>query len=42
MPSQHIEENMMDLEKGPLPEEVVEVLDKGWEGCKAISIRYWH
>lgn len=38
----HLEENMVDLEKGPLPEEVVQALDKGWEGCKGISIRYWH
>jgi len=38
----HLEENLVDLEKGPLPEEVVQALDKGWEGCKGISIRYWH
>ena len=38
----HMEANMVDLEKGPLPEDVVEALDKGWEGCKGISIRYWH
>ncbi|KAK5130704.1 hypothetical protein LTR08_001734 [Meristemomyces frigidus] len=38
----HLEDNMLDLEKGPLPEEVVQALDKGWEGCKGISIRYWH
>ena len=33
---------MVDLDKGPLPTEVVEALDKGWEGCKGISIRYYH
>jgi len=38
----HMEENMVDLEKGPLPEDVVQALDNGWEGCKGISIRYWH
>ncbi|KAF2720178.1 Aldo/keto reductase [Polychaeton citri CBS 116435] len=38
----HIEENMVDLEKGPLSDEVVNALDQGWEGCKGISIRYWH
>ncbi|KAK5691983.1 hypothetical protein LTR97_011154 [Elasticomyces elasticus] len=38
----HMEENMVDLEKGPLPEDVVQALDKGWEGCKGIGIRYWH
>ncbi|KDR73431.1 hypothetical protein GALMADRAFT_212339 [Galerina marginata CBS 339.88] len=26
----HIEENLVDLEKGPLPEEVVKVLDEAW------------
>lgn len=38
----HMEENMVDLEKGPLPDDVIEALDKGWEGCRGISIRYWH
>lgn len=38
----HIQENLDNLEKGPLPEEVVQALDKGWEGCKGTSIRYYH
>lgn len=38
----HIEQNLIDLEKGPLPEEVVQALDQGWEGCKAISQKYFH
>ena len=38
----HMEENMLDLEKGPLPEEIVQALDQGWARCKGISIRYWH
>ena len=38
----HLEENLRDFEKGPLPEEVVKALDDGWEGVKGISIRYWH
>lgn len=39
----HMEENMKFLDvQEPLPEDVVEALDKGWEGCKGISIRYWH
>lgn len=37
----HLEENMVDLEKGPLPEDVVQALDQGWEGCKGSSIKYW-
>lgn len=33
---------MIDLEKGPLPEEVIEALNAGWERCKGTSIRYYH
>lgn len=33
---------MVDFEKGPLPDDVVQALDQGWEGCKGISLRYWH
>lgn len=40
--TKHISENMVDLEKGPLPEEVVDALDKGWERCKGVSIKYAH
>lgn len=39
---QHIEQNLVDLEKPALPEEVVQALDQGWEGCKAISQKYFH
>ncbi len=38
----HLEEMMADLEKEPLPKEIVQALDVGWEGCKGVSIRYWH
>lgn len=38
----HMEENMRDLEKGPLPEEVVKALDEGERGCKALNVKYWH
>lgn len=38
----HLESNLVDLEKGVLPEEVVRVLDEGWEGCKGVSSDYWH
>jgi hypothetical protein len=27
----HLEENLAELEKGPLPEEVVRVINSGWE-----------
>ncbi|EGP89260.1 unnamed protein product [Zymoseptoria tritici ST99CH_1A5] len=40
--TKHIEQNLVDLEKDALPEEVVKALDQGWEGCKAISGKYWH
>lgn len=29
--TKHQEENLVDLEKGPLPEEVVQALNTGWE-----------
>ena len=38
----HMEENMVDLEKSPLPDEVVQALQRGWELCRGISIRYYH
>ncbi|EME45350.1 hypothetical protein DOTSEDRAFT_71172 [Dothistroma septosporum NZE10] len=37
-----LEQNLLDLEKGPLPKEVVLALNDGWAGCKAISFKYWH
>lgn len=38
----HLEENLTDLEKGPLPQEVVDVLDEAWASVKAVSSKYWH
>jgi aflatoxin B1 aldehyde reductase len=38
----HLEENLVDLEKGALTEEVVQSLDAGWERTRAVSGRYWH
>ncbi|KAK3061831.1 hypothetical protein LTS18_005345 [Coniosporium uncinatum] len=40
--TKHLEENMVDLEKGKLPDDVLEALDQAWERVKGISIRYWH
>lgn len=34
--------NLADLQKGPLPKEVVEVLDQAWLVAKAQSPNYWH
>jgi aflatoxin B1 aldehyde reductase len=37
-----LEGNLRDLEKGPLPEEVVQCLDEAWLGItKASSPLYW-
>ncbi|TCD64943.1 hypothetical protein EIP91_003401 [Steccherinum ochraceum] len=37
----HIEENLKDLEKGPLPEEVVQALEEAHEAVKGHETRYW-
>ncbi|KAJ8587980.1 Aldo/keto reductase [Rhizopogon salebrosus TDB-379] len=40
--AKHIEQNLLDLEKGPLPDEVVKTLEDAWLSVKAISTNYWH
>lgn len=35
-------QNIKDLEKGPLPDEVVKALDEAWLICKPTSQHYWH
>lgn len=37
-----LEDNLTNLEKGPLPEEVVAALDEAWQVSKADSTEYWH
>jgi aflatoxin B1 aldehyde reductase len=37
-----LEENLVNLEKGPLPEEVVKAFDDGWERVKGVCANYWH
>ncbi|KAF7543572.1 hypothetical protein G7046_g9974 [Stylonectria norvegica] len=37
-----LENNLDNLEKGPLPEEVVKALDEAWLASKADSPNYWH
>ncbi|EMC95952.1 hypothetical protein BAUCODRAFT_148802 [Baudoinia panamericana UAMH 10762] len=39
--AKHLEENLGDLEKGPLPVEVVEVVAGVWEGVKGKGDKYW-
>lgn len=36
-----LEANLSDLEKGPLPDEVVEILDVAWQITKPSCITYW-
>ncbi|PPQ75434.1 hypothetical protein CVT26_015356 [Gymnopilus dilepis] len=38
----HVEENLADLEKGPLPEEVVRILDDAWSDVQPYASRYFH
>ncbi|KAI0351263.1 Aldo/keto reductase [Trametes cingulata] len=38
----HIEQNLDDLEKGPLPEEVVKVLDEAWVSVSPYASNYFH
>ncbi|KAF7345537.1 Aflatoxin B1 aldehyde reductase member 3 [Mycena venus] len=38
----HIEENLTDLEKGPLPDDLVAALDAAWTAVKATSSSYHH
>ncbi|KAJ7037906.1 NADP-dependent oxidoreductase domain-containing protein [Mycena alexandri] len=37
----HLEENLAALDKGPLPEEVVQALEGGWEHTRVFSLKYW-
>ncbi|KAH9907058.1 NADP-dependent oxidoreductase domain-containing protein [Xylariomycetidae sp. FL2044] len=37
-----LENNLNDLEKGPLPEDVVQALDEAWMIAKADAPNYWH
>ncbi|KAF7354592.1 Aflatoxin B1 aldehyde reductase member 3 [Mycena sanguinolenta] len=38
----HVEENLVDLEKGPLPDEVVAALDEAWAAVKSMSSSYYY
>lgn len=39
---QQLEENLVDLEKDPLPDDVVEALDRAWLMTKGVVNNYWH
>ncbi|KAJ7832758.1 Aldo/keto reductase [Mycena olivaceomarginata] len=38
----HVEENLVDLEKGPLPDDVLAALDEAWATVKGSSSSYFH
>ena len=40
--AKHLEENLADLEKGVLPEEVVQVVEGVWPRVKGVAPKYWH
>ncbi|GES59250.1 aflatoxin B1-aldehyde reductase [Aspergillus terreus] len=37
-----LENNLKDVQKGPLPQEVVDVLDQAWLVAKPTAPNYWH
>lgn len=39
---QQLEGNLKELEKGPLPEDVVKAIDEAWKVAKATAPNYWH
>lgn len=39
---EQLENNLDNIEKGPLPEAVVKALDEAWEASKQDSANYWH
>lgn len=38
----HLEQNLLDFEKGPLPEDVVQALDEAWKITKGVAYSYYH
>ena len=38
----HIEQDLIDLDKGPLAEDAVKALDEAWEKVRPVTSRYWH
>lgn len=37
-----LEHNLTNLEKGPLPDEVVQAIDEAWHIAKVDTVNYWH
>ena len=40
--TKHLEQNLADLEQGPLPDKVLEALESAWMKAKAVAPKYWH
>lgn len=40
--ARQLEESLNALEKGPLPDEIVEAMEKGWSKVKGLVPKYWH
>lgn len=40
--AKQLEQNLVDLEKGRLPEEVVKAFDDAWEKVRGLAWKYWH
>jgi len=40
--SAQLDENLKNLEKGPLPQDILDALDEGWLKVKAICRPYFH
>ena len=38
----HLESNLKDLEKGPLPQEILDAADAAWRTAKVDTAPYWH
>ncbi|KAJ7149737.1 NADP-dependent oxidoreductase domain-containing protein [Mycena crocata] len=38
----HLEENLAALDQGPLPADVVEALNAGWDQTRVLPLTYWH
>jgi aflatoxin B1 aldehyde reductase len=38
----HLEQNLLDFEKGPLPADVVESLAEAWTMTKRVAYNYYH
>ncbi|KAJ7026375.1 Aldo/keto reductase [Mycena alexandri] len=37
-----LDENLVFLEKGPLPDDIVQALDQAWKKVKGVAYQYWH